>query len=164
MYQGRVPSSKHWYVSPDLIHCLYCGVYQSERLIIAGGAHALTPPIAWPSPGRPRNILALPEARGRGYATASITSLVATLFNQHIADVVLNVFEDNVQTICVYRRVVFQAHHRLMTGKARCSHEYHEGAPHELWKNQRGAGSKRGLTQHCFVLYYFSVTKVFWRE
>ncbi len=95
---------------------LYFGAYEGERIIAAGGTHTLTPSHRIAVLG---NVFTAPEARGQGYATAITASLVAALFNQQFSHVVLNVFEDNVQAIRIYQRIGFQAHHRLMTGKAR---------------------------------------------
>lgn len=95
---------------------LYFGAYQGERIIAAGGTHALTPAHRLAVLG---NIFTAPEARGQGYATAIIAALVAALFKQQLSRVVLNVFEDNAQAIRIYQRAGFQTHHRLMSGKAR---------------------------------------------
>ncbi|MGZ3715434.1 MAG: GNAT family N-acetyltransferase [Ktedonobacterales bacterium] len=106
---------------------LYFGAYDGERLVAAGGTHALTPAHRLAVLG---NIFTLPEARGHGYARAITASLVAALFNQHIGHVILNVFEDNAPAIHVYQRVGFQAHHRLITGKALLSPNHPEVTPH----------------------------------
>jgi RimJ/RimL family protein N-acetyltransferase len=94
---------------------LYFGVYEGERIIAAGGTHALASTYRIAVLG---NILTAPEARGQGYATAITAALITTLFKQHFTHVVLNVFEDNVQAIRIYQRLGFQTHHRLLTGKA----------------------------------------------
>lgn len=94
---------------------LYVGAYEGERIIAAGGTHALAPRSRIAVLG---NILTIPEARGQGYATAITAALVAMLFEQHFSTIVLNVFEDNVPAIHIYRRLGFQTHHRLLTGKA----------------------------------------------
>jgi RimJ/RimL family protein N-acetyltransferase len=105
--------------SPDLFsQNLYFGVYVGERIIAAGGTHALVPMHRIAVLG---NILTAPEARGQGYATAIISALVATLFEQQFLFVVLNVFEDNSTAIRIYRRLGFQTYHRLLTGKATIS-------------------------------------------
>lgn len=102
---------------------LYFGAYDGERLIAAGGTHALTPAHSLAVLG---NIFTLPEARGHGYATTITASLVAALFDQHITHVVLNVFADNAPAIQVYQHVGFQTHHHLITGRALLSPERHE--------------------------------------
>lgn len=94
---------------------LYFGAYAGERIIAAGGTHALVPRHRIAVLG---NILTAPEARGQGYATAITTALVATLFDQQFSLVVLNVFEDNSPAIRVYQRLGFRTHHELLTGKA----------------------------------------------
>jgi RimJ/RimL family protein N-acetyltransferase len=118
-----LPALKHLYAqhpesgfSADLFpQGLYFGAYAGERIVAAGGTHALVPTHGIAVLG---NILTAPEARGQGYATAITTSLVATLFDQHFSLVVLNVFEDNSPAIRIYQRLGFQTHHRLLTGKA----------------------------------------------
>jgi GNAT superfamily N-acetyltransferase len=97
---------------------LYFGAYAGERIIAAGGTHALVPEHRIAVLG---NILTAPEARRQGYATAITTALVATLFDRQFSLVVLNVFEDNSPAIRIYQRLGFQTHHQLLTGKARRS-------------------------------------------
>ncbi len=102
--------------SADLFtHGLYFGAYAGERIIAAGGTHALVPAHRIVVLG---NILTAPEAREQGYATAITAALVATLFEQQFSLVVLNVFEDNSTAIRIYQRLGFQTHHQLLTGKA----------------------------------------------
>jgi RimJ/RimL family protein N-acetyltransferase len=102
--------------SPDLFtQGLYVGAYEGERLIAAGGTHALVPAYGIAVLG---NIFTAPQARGQGYATAVTGALLTTLFQRHYSLVVLNVFEDNVQAIRIYQRLGFQTHHKLLTGKA----------------------------------------------
>jgi len=94
---------------------LYFGAYSGERIIAAGGTHALVPTHRIAVLG---NILTAPEARGQGYATAITAMLVARLIEQQYTLVVLNVFEDNSTAIRIYQRLGFQTHHQLLTGKA----------------------------------------------
>lgn len=121
-----LPALKHLYTqytqhpesgfSADLFRQgLYFGVYVGERIIAAGGTHALVPTHRIAVLG---NILTAPEARGQGYATAITAMLVATLFEQRFSLVVLNVFEENSPAIRIYQRLGFQTHHQLLTGKA----------------------------------------------
>jgi len=94
---------------------LYFGAYAGARIIAAGGTHALVPAHRIAVLG---NILITPEAREQGYATAITAALVAALFEQQFSLVVLNVFADNSTAIRIYRRLGFQTHHQLLTGKA----------------------------------------------
>ena len=118
-----LPALKHLYTqhpesgfSADLFpQGLYFGAYAGERIVAAGGTHALAPLHRIAVLG---NILTAPEARGQGYATAITTALVATLFDQQFSLVVLNVFADNNPAIRLYQRLGFQTHHQLLTGKA----------------------------------------------
>lgn len=118
-----VPALKNLYMqhpesgfSADLFtQGMYFGAYEGERIIAAGGTHALVPAHRIAVLG---NILTAPEARRQGYATAITAALAATLFKQHFSHVVLNVFEDNSTAIRIYQRLGFQTHHQLLTGKA----------------------------------------------
>ena len=94
---------------------MYFGAYEGERIIAAGGTHALTPAHQLAVLG---NILTVPEVRRQRYATAITTALVSTLFAQHFSLVVLNVFEENSNAIRVYQHLGFQTHHQFLTGKA----------------------------------------------
>lgn len=95
--------------------CLYFGAYEGERIIAAGGTHAVVPAHQLAVLG---NILTAPEARRQGYATAITSALVAALLEQHFSLVVLNVLADNANALRVYQRLGFQTHHRFVTGKA----------------------------------------------
>jgi len=118
-----VPALKNLYTqhpesgfSADLFtQGLYFGAYEGERIIAAGGTHALVPAHRLAVLG---NILTAPEARRQGYATAITAALVTTLFEQQISLVVLNVFEDNDTAIRIYQRLGFQTRHQLLTGRA----------------------------------------------
>ena len=118
-----LPALKHLYTqhsesvfSSELFtQGMYFGVYEGERIIAAGGTHALVPRYRIAVLG---NILTVPEVRGREYATAITAALVATLFEQYFSTVILNVFEDNSNAIRIYLRLGFQMCHRLLTGKA----------------------------------------------
>ncbi|HEU5347754.1 MAG TPA: GNAT family N-acetyltransferase [Ktedonobacterales bacterium] len=59
-----------------------------------------------------------PEARGRGYAGAVVSALVANLLNRGCRDVVLNVFATNTPAIAVYQRLGFQTRHHVWSGPA----------------------------------------------
>jgi len=99
---------------------LYFGAYEGNRIIAAGGTHALAHRSHLAVLG---NILTAPAARRKGYATAITSTLVAKLFEQGFSPVILNVFADNVNAIRVYQRLGFQTHHRLVTGKGVLRHD-----------------------------------------
>ena len=118
-----VPALKNLYMqhpesgfSADLFtQGLYFGAHEGERIIAAGGTHALVPAHRIAVLG---NILTALEARGQGYATAITAALIIMLFDQDSSTVVLNVFEDNSSAIRIYQRLGFDLHRRLLTGKA----------------------------------------------
>lgn len=102
--------------SADLFsQALFFGVYDGETLVAAGGTHALVPAQRIAVLG---NIFTTPHARGRGYATAITAALVATLLDEGISLVVLNVFTDNSTAIRIYQHLGFATHHELVTGRA----------------------------------------------
>ncbi len=103
---------------------IYFGAYEGERIIAAGGTHALVPTYQIAVLG---NILTAPEARRQGYATAITRALVTTLLEQNYTTIVLNVFEDNSNAIRVYQRLGFQTHHRFLTGRAIASQDARAG-------------------------------------
>lgn len=94
---------------------VYFGAYEGERIVAAGGTHALTSAHHIAVLG---HILTAPEARRQGYATAITSALVTALLRQGFSTIVLNVVEDNHAAYSVYQRLGFQTHHRLITGKA----------------------------------------------
>jgi ribosomal protein S18 acetylase RimI-like enzyme len=93
---------------------LYFGVYEGERIVAAGGTHALAPAYGIAVLG---NVLTVAEARRRGYATAITGVLVATLFKQQFSLIVLNVFEENSNAIRIYQGLGFRVHSTLLTGR-----------------------------------------------
>jgi ribosomal protein S18 acetylase RimI-like enzyme len=105
--------------SPDLFsQGLYVGIRDADRIVAAGGTHALVPAHRIAVLG---NIFTAPHARGQGYATAITAELVAALLEQGFSLVVLNVFADNAPAIHIYQRLGFHTYHHLVTGKAALS-------------------------------------------
>ena len=98
---------------------VYFGAYEGERIIAAGGTHALAPAHRIAVLG---HILTAPEARRQGYATAITATLVRTLLRQDFSTIVLNVMEDNHAAWSVYQRLGFQTRYRLVTGKSTLLH------------------------------------------
>ena len=94
---------------------LFCGIYEGEHIIAAGGTYVLTPAHQLAVLG---HILTAPDARRQGYATAITATLVSLLVEQHYRTIVLNVFADNRNAIRIYERLGFQTHHTLVAGKA----------------------------------------------
>lgn len=94
---------------------LYFGAYDGERIIAAGGTHALVPARRIAVLG---HILTALDARRQGYATAITSALMTTLFELGFSPVILNVFEDNTSAFRIYQRLGFQTHCTLVSGKA----------------------------------------------
>ena len=94
---------------------IYFGVYEGEELVAAGGTHVSVSKFRIAVLG---NVLTVPQARRRGYATAIMTALVTKLFEQHYSPVILNVLADNNDAIRIYERLGFQTYLRPFTGRA----------------------------------------------
>jgi len=96
-------------------HAVFFGVWEGDRLLSAGGTHAVAPEYGVAVLG---NIFTHPEARGRGHAHTIAGALVADLFARGCRDVTLNVTAENAQAIRVYEALGFRTHARYLTGEA----------------------------------------------
>jgi ribosomal protein S18 acetylase RimI-like enzyme len=92
---------------------VFYGVCEEIRLIAAGGTHVVSPAHQIAAVG---NVFTRPEVRGRGYATALTGAVVAALFAEGCADVILNVAVDNAPAIAVYERLGFHKYCRYWEG------------------------------------------------
>jgi RimJ/RimL family protein N-acetyltransferase len=102
------------FVPIQLEHGLYFGVRDDGRLVAAGGTHVLEPKRGVAALG---GIFTLLAARGRGYAAAVTSALVAELLARGCRDVVLTVYADNDVAQRVYARLGFREHCRYETGE-----------------------------------------------
>ena len=94
---------------------MYFGVRDNGRLVAAGGTHVVSTRFGIAVLG---GIFTLPAARGRGYASAITSALVAVLLARGCRDVVLNVNAENETARGVYDRVGFHEHCRYEAGEA----------------------------------------------
>lgn len=96
-------------------HAVFYGLWEGERLLAAGGTHAVAPPHGIAVIG---NVFTRPEARERGYARAVTSALVADLLGRGCRDVALNVTANNDPAINLYTSLGFETHARYWTGEA----------------------------------------------
>lgn len=97
---------------------VFYGVYdpaQPGRLLAAGGTHLVAPRYGIAAVG---NLYTRPEARGRGYASAITSAVVADLLAGSCRDVILNVAADNTGARRVYERLGFYEHCRYREARA----------------------------------------------
>ncbi|HHH41551.1 MAG TPA: GNAT family N-acetyltransferase [Chloroflexi bacterium] len=94
---------------------VFYGVRLHGRLVSAAGTHLVSPTYRVAAVG---NVFTAPEYRGRGYATAATSAVVAELLKRGIQDVVLNVARDNAPAIRIYRRLGFREHCLFLEGLA----------------------------------------------
>jgi ribosomal protein S18 acetylase RimI-like enzyme len=83
----------------------YVGIRERDRLVCVAGVHVWSPTWRVAALG---NVATLPEARGRGLATAACAHLCGTLFEDGIDTIALNVRTDNVAAIRSYERLGFE--------------------------------------------------------
>jgi ribosomal protein S18 acetylase RimI-like enzyme len=94
---------------------MFFGVREGAGLVAAGGTHVIAFPYGLAVLG---NIFTHPEHRGRGYAQAVTSTLVADLLDQGCQDVILNVDAANAPAIHVYTKLGFQPHCRVWSAQA----------------------------------------------
>lgn len=101
---------------PDALrHGVFYGIRAGDRLVAAGGTHAVAPAYGVAVLG---GIVTHPDARRRGHASAVTARLVEALFARGCRDVVLNVAADNAPAIRVYARLGFSTHSTYWAGPA----------------------------------------------
>jgi ribosomal protein S18 acetylase RimI-like enzyme len=93
----------------ELEHGVYYGIRAGDRIVAAGGTHALAPRYGIAVLG---NVFTHPDVRGQGYAHAVVAALVADLIDRGCCDVALNVFADNGPAIGLYAGLGFVEHLR----------------------------------------------------
>lgn len=103
------------FVADLLQHEIFFGIRAGERLMAAGGTHAVAVDYGIAVLG---NIFTHPDARRRGYARTVTGALVADLFARGCRDVVLNVLAHNDSAIHLYESLGFKTHCRYWTGEA----------------------------------------------
>ena len=103
------------FVPAQLDTGVFYGIQEGGCLLAAGGTHVVAPAVGVGVVG---GIFTLPEARGRGYGTATTAAVTADLLAHGCRDVCLSVDVDNDPAIRVYERLGFRTHARRWQGRA----------------------------------------------
>jgi RimJ/RimL family protein N-acetyltransferase len=93
----------------------FYGVRVDGQLVAAAGTHLVSPTYGVAALG---NVFTLPAHRGRGYATAAASAVVAELLRRGIHDVILNVSQANERAVRVYERLGFGRYCPYLEGVA----------------------------------------------
>ncbi len=104
----------HFYEPSQLATGVYLGGFEGERLVTVAGTHVHAPGEGVCALG---NIVTAADRRGRGYAAAAVSALVAAV-RPPCEVVVLNVREANAPARACYRRVGFEAVFPYLEGRA----------------------------------------------
>lgn len=83
---------------------VFYGVFAEDKLVAAAGTHLVSPTYRVAAVG---NVFTHPDYRGRGFGTEVTSAVVAELLQRDIADIVLNVSQDNATAIALYERLGF---------------------------------------------------------
>ena len=84
---------------------VFYGVWLGDHLVAAAGTHLVSLTYGVGAVG---NVFTHPDYRGRGYATAATSAVVAELLKRGVRDVVLNVGQENRVAMRVYERLGFE--------------------------------------------------------
>jgi RimJ/RimL family protein N-acetyltransferase len=96
-------------------HGVFYGVRTGGHLVAAAGTHLVSPTYGVAAVG---NVFTHPDHRGRGYATAATSAVVAGLLQLGIRDVILNVSQDNPVAVRIYERLGFERYCPFLEGHA----------------------------------------------
>src|SRR5438477_2095506 len=107
-------ASRSYFTPARLARELYFGVYSGRQLVAAAGTHVRSYGAGIAAVG---NVLTRLAYRNRGMAT-SVTSAVTEAALEDHKDVVLNVRQDNLPAISVYRRLGYDVHGPFIEGPA----------------------------------------------
>jgi RimJ/RimL family protein N-acetyltransferase len=107
-------ASRSYFTPARLARELYFGVYAGRQLVAAAGTHVRSFGAGIAAVG---NVLTRLAYRNRGMAT-SVTSAVTEAALENHKDVVLNVRQDNLPAISVYRRLGYDVHGPFIEGPA----------------------------------------------
>jgi RimJ/RimL family protein N-acetyltransferase len=99
-------ASRTYFAAARLERELYFGLYDGGTLVAAAGTHVRSREFGLAAVG---NVLTRLTQRNRGYARACTAAVTVAALREH-RDVVLNVREDNIPAIAVYRRLGFRVH------------------------------------------------------
>ncbi len=86
---------------------VYYAVAEGNRLVAVAGTHIVAPEYSIAAVG---NVFTHPDFRGRGYAAACTSAVVADLLDMGCPTVVLNVRQDNAAAVRAYDKLGFWIH------------------------------------------------------
>ena len=94
---------------------VFRGLFVDNRLVAVAGTHFVSATYGVAAVG---NVLTLPDYRGQGYGTATISAVVADLVELGIRDIVLNVSQGNAPAIRIYGKLGFYPYCTFLEGRA----------------------------------------------
>jgi RimJ/RimL family protein N-acetyltransferase len=99
----------------QLQHGVFFGIEVDDEIVAAAGTHLVSPEYGVAAVG---NVFTHPAHRGRGYATAATSAVIASLLQAGIRDIVLNVSQANQSALHVYEKLGFGRHCPFIEGLA----------------------------------------------
>jgi len=99
----------------QLQHGVFYGIEVDDQIVAVAGTHLVSPEYGVAAVG---NVFTHPEYRGRGYASAATSAVVAALRSAGIRDIVLNVSQSNQAAIRIYERLGFERYCPFVEGPA----------------------------------------------
>ncbi len=106
----------HFFEPGQLVHGVYYGSFEGERLVAVAGTHVFSPAARVACIG---NIVTASEARGRGHAAACTSAVIEELYGRGCETIALHVAAGNLPARSCYRRVGFHEHGPVLQLKAR---------------------------------------------
>ncbi len=100
------------YFDPHQIESgFYFGVHEGDELVSVAGVHTVSTEDGIAAVG---NVATHPDLRGRGLSTLTTGRLVKELLRSRLRTIVLNVNEENLPAIRVYRKLGFREHTEIL--------------------------------------------------
>ena len=105
-----------YYSAHQIEHTVIFGLSVAGRLVAAAGTHVVSPQHGVAAVG---NVFTHVDYRGRGFAKACTSAVVAELLRLGCKDVVLNVRQDNAPAVAAYTALGFRVHCPYIEATAR---------------------------------------------
>lgn len=107
-------ASRSYFTAQRMAREIYFGIYTGSTLVSAAGTHVRSERSSLAAVG---NVLTRLTFRDRGMATSVTSAVTAAALERH-NDVVLNVRQDNVPAVAVYKRLGYRVHAPFVEGPA----------------------------------------------
>ena len=107
-------ASRGYFTADRMAREIYFGIYTGSTLVSAAGTHVRSERSSLAAVG---NVLTRLTYRDRGMATSVTSAVTAAALERH-NDVVLNVRQDNVPAVAVYKRLGYRVHAPFVEGPA----------------------------------------------